>query len=217
MELTLHLVPRIGSVFIRILGATWRLHFYDEPPLEELRGRSPGIIYAFWHGRFLPLSYTHRNRSIHVLASEHRDGELMGRIISRLGFGHVRGSSTRGGARAIMRLSEKVREGYDLGLTVDGPKGPKYVVKSGAVEIAKLTGAAIVPITTASSSHFTFSSWDEFQIPKPFAHVIVCHGEPILVPRNAGMDEVEEKRLVLEKTLKTITETSDKRAREKRY
>jgi hypothetical protein len=113
----------VGSVVIRCLGHSWRI---GEEGLEmEVRARehAPNVIFAFWHGRLLPLCFTHRNRAIQVLASEHRDGERIGQTIRRLGFGHVRGSSTRGGTRAIFDLMEKLRAGFDLGITVEGAPG----------------------------------------------------------------------------------------------
>ncbi len=202
-----------GSVLIRMFGFSWRIRYIDEAYLEDARKLSPTVIFAFWHGRLLPLSFTHRNQAIQVLASEHRDGELMGQIIRLLGFGHVRGSSTRGGARAIRELVSKLHEGFDLGITVDGPKGPKFVVKPGPLEIAKLSGAPIIPITTSSTRHWTFRSWDAFELPKPFSRVSVRYGEPVVVSADADAGELEKKRLLLERTLRHITEENDKATR----
>jgi lysophospholipid acyltransferase (LPLAT)-like uncharacterized protein len=203
----------VGSVVIRCLGHSWRI---GEEGLEmEVRARehAPNVIFAFWHGRLLPLCFTHRNRAIQVLASEHRDGERIGQTIRRLGFGHVRGSSTRGGTRAIFDLMEKLRAGFDLGITVDGPRGPRYVVKPGLIQIAKMSGAAVLPITAASRRHKTFTSWDAFELPYPFTRVRVRIGEPVIVPPNADSTQVEEKRLELERTLKSITEAIDRDVR----
>jgi len=144
-----------------------------------------------------------------VLASEHADGEMMGQTIRRLGYGHVRGSSTRGGARAIRELVVKLEEGLDLGITVDGPKGPRFVVKPGPLEIAKLSGAAIVPITASSRKHWTFQSWDAFEVPKPFSFVSVRYGAPVFVSPDAGADDIESSRTALEKTLHDITAAND--------
>lgn len=212
MDWKMRIQAFLGSMLIRLLGNTWRIEF-DESTLEAVRARHPAVIYALWHGRILPLSFTHRNRSAHVLASEHRDGELMGQTIRFLGFGHVRGSSTRRGTRAILELAERVREGYDLGITVDGPKGPRFVVKPGSIEIAKLTGAPVVPITAGSLSHWTFSSWDRFQVPKPFTRVFVRLGEPVWVGADAGADEIEAGRQLLERRLRDITRETDERTR----
>ena len=210
MKVRLRIGAFLGALAIRLIGCTWRFRVFGEDHADAARRSAPHSIYAFWHGRMLPLSYGYRNRSIQVLASEHRDGELMGQLIRLLGFGHVRGSSTRGGARAIRELVSKLEEGFDLGITVDGPKGPRYTVKAGPLEISKLSGAPVVPVTTGSKSHWVFSSWDAFELPKPFTTVYVRFGAPVYVPPEAGPEMLEGKRLELEQTLRDITETNDR-------
>lgn len=207
------LIPFVGGLVIRLLGGTWRIRVEDAQYLEQARAFSKNVILAIWHGRLLTLSYSHRNLSIQVLASEHEDGELIGRTIQRLGFGHVRGSSTRGGARAIRALVRKIQAGYDVGLTVDGPRGPVLKVKPGVVEVARLSGAAIVPLTAGSGKRKIFSSWDSFELPAPFTEVSVRYGEPVIVPGDADETTLEEKRLVLESTLVKITRKCDERYR----
>ncbi|UCH84998.1 MAG: lysophospholipid acyltransferase family protein, partial [Candidatus Latescibacterota bacterium] len=160
-------------------------------------------------GRMLPLSYRYRGSAIQVLASRHADGELMGQTIRRLGFGHVRGSSTRGGARAIRGLVKKLEEGFDLGITIDGPTGPRFEAKAGPLEIAKISGSLVVPATTSSSSRWVFKSWDAFELPKPFARVAVRFGTPVAVPSHADPDTVEACRVELQTTLREITKRND--------
>lgn len=213
MKPPMWLVSFTGATVIRLLGATWRIRIEQEEFFERARTLSPRVIFAVWHGRMLPYAFTHRNRRVHVLASEHRDGEMLGQTIRRLGFGHVRGSSTRGGARAILALAETVRAGLDVGLTVDGPRGPRGVVKPGVVEVARQTGAAIVPITSASDRHRVFKSWDAFELPLPFARVVVRYGEPILVDPGLDREGVEARRLDVERELTRITAEADRSAR----
>ena len=133
----------------------------------------------------------------------------MGQTIRRLGFGHVRGSSTRGGVRAIRELVTKLEAGFDLGITVDGPVGPRFKAKAGPLEIAKLSGSLVVPATTSSSSRWVFSSWDAFEFPKPFARVSIRFGRPIAVPPDADADAVEGFRVELQTTLRDITTRND--------
>lgn len=209
MSAKTELIAPLGAFVIRLLGLSWKISVEDAHFLENARAYSRNVLFVSWHGRLLPLSYSHRNLSIQVLASEHEDGELLGRTISYLGFGHVRGSSTRGGARAIRRLVGKLRDGFDLGITVDGPRGPIYEVKPGPIEIAKLAGVAIVPITTSSKRRKVFSSWDAFELPFPFTRVTVRYGEPVVVPPDAGVELMEEKRIQLENTLRQITRKND--------
>lgn len=210
MNLKMGTIGVTGAAVIRALGVTWRMSVFDEHLLDAARERSPHVVFAVWHGRLLPLAFKHRNRHIHVLASEHADGEMLGQVIRRLGFGHVRGSSTRGGARAIRELARKVEAGFDVGLTVDGPRGPRHVAKSGAVEVARLSGAHIVPITTSSTRHKKFASWDSFELPAPFARVHVRYGQSIFVPGEADPEVVERKRIELEQILLEITDECDR-------
>jgi len=212
----LPVTARLGAGFIRALGRTWRIRVADERYVTAVRSCSPNLIFAFWHGRMLPLSYAYQRLAIHVLASEHYDGELMGQTIRRLGFGHVRGSSTRGGSRGLRQMVAKLAEGYDLGITVDGPRGPRYVVKPGPVEMAKLSGSAVAPVTTGSKSHWVSSSWDAFELPKPFTDVEVRFGRPVFVPADADGDTLQSKRLEIESILQTITRVTDEAVNAKR-
>ena len=207
------LVANGGALVIRTIGATWRVRTEDRELFDRARTMGPQLIFSFWHGRLLPLLLAHSYEKIHVLASEHADGEMLGQTIRRLGYGHVRGSSTRGGMRALRELSEKVRAGFDVGLTVDGPRGPRGVVKSGAIEVARQTGAVIIPLTSASEHHKTFSSWDAFELPHPFSRVVVRYGEPMIVSADANRAEVEARRLDLERELTRITAEADRSAR----
>lgn len=209
MRVNIPIASFLSAGLIRLLGKTWRFQEIDNHFMNDSRERSPSLIFCFWHGRMLPLSYHYRDRSIHVLASEHADGELMGQIIRRLGFGHVRGSSTRGGARAIREMVSKLEQGFDLGITVDGPVGPRFKAKAGPLEIAKLSGSWVVPATTSSSSRWVFSSWDAFEFPKPFARVGVRFGKPIEVPLDADAEVVEKLRVELQTTLRDITARND--------
>jgi lysophospholipid acyltransferase (LPLAT)-like uncharacterized protein len=202
----------LAATAIRIVGCTWRFRVRDEGHVDDARRHAPHLIFAFWHGRMLPLSYGYRNRSIHVLASQHRDGELMGQTIRLLGFGHIRGSSTRGGARAIREMVFKLQEGFDLGITVDGPKGPRFTVKPGPLEVSKLSGSPVVPAAVSSRSHWVFRSWDAFAFPKPFTTVLVRFGPAVIVPGDAGPETLEAKRLELERVLRRMTEENDKEA-----
>ncbi len=209
MSWWLPIAASAAANLIRLVGPTWRFQVVGAEFLAEARAHSPAVIFAFWHGRMLALSYGYRGRSIHVLASKHRDGELMGQTVHKLGFGHVRGSSTRGGAQAILELVDKLAEGYDLGITVDGPIGPRFVVKPGPLEIAKLSGCAVVPAAVSSGRRWTLRSWDAFEVPKPFTTVSVRFGSPVTVPRDAAFELVEAKRQAVENTLRGLTRTND--------
>jgi hypothetical protein len=199
-----------GAVFVRAIALTWRMEWRGRGNLEEARRATGQVIFAFLHGRLLVLTWAHRGMNIHVLASEHYDGDLMGRIIERLGFGHVKGSTTRGGAKAIRDLAKLLRRGVDIGLAVDGPRGPRGVVKQGAVEIGRLASSAIIPVTASARTRRLLRSWDRFQLPAPFTKVIVEYGEPVIVPDKADSAIIEGARLRLEDRLAALTAALDR-------
>ena len=199
----------LGALVIRALGATWRIEWRDLDRLERARSLSRQVIFSFWHGRLLVHSYSHRGRGIQVLASEHPDGDLMGKTITWLGFGHLRGSTTRRGAGALRDLAAALRGGADIGLTIDGPRGPRGIVQQGAIELSRMTGSAVMPMTNAARPRRLFGSWDRFQLPLPFARVVACYGEPFVVPAGAEREERERFRLRLEEELARLTTALD--------
>jgi lysophospholipid acyltransferase (LPLAT)-like uncharacterized protein len=188
-------------LMIRLIGSTLRYsaeneHLYDEVIAS---GRQP--ILAFWHDRIFAGVYYFRNRNIAVLTSKSMDGEYIARFISRFGYGAVRGSSSRGGMRALVEMIKLMREGVPMAFTVDGPRGPRYEAKSGPVLLAKKTGNPIVPFVTECSSYWQMKSWDRLQIPRPFSRARIFFGEPIYVADTGGEDEIEQKRLELQQIL----------------
>ena len=208
-NLVLFFVSIIGPIFIFLLGKTLRIKRIGAENLDPIRKSQGQVIYAFWHGRMLILSYSHRWQKSHVLISQHRDGELIARIIERLGFVSVRGSTTRGGTKAIFEMAEKGASGYDVGITPDGPRGPRFKVQLGAIYIAQRSELPIIPITNSAKSRWTLSSWDGFLIPKPFSRAVIIIGEPIHVPLKSTPQELEEKREKLEKRLVELTQKAD--------
>ena len=215
MKAALVLVPPIGAAVISTFSATWRITVRGQEYLEDARRSNTRVIFAFWHGRMLPLLHVHRGdrARIRVLASDHHDGQLLARTIGWLGVESVSGSSTRGGTKAILALADSVRAGYDVAVTVDGPRGPRFQVKPGVVEVAKITGAAIVPLTTASRSHRTFRSWDAFELPRPFTRVLAAYGPPVRVAADADREAQEAARIQLETVLRSMTEACDREMR----
>ncbi len=199
----------LGAAFIRLFGATWKMRYKGIENLDEARRRSPGIIFTFWHGRMLVLAWAHRNSNAYILASENYDGDLMGKITERLGFGHLKGSTSRGGARALRQLRAVLEEGSDVGLSVDGPRGPRGNVQQGAVELARMTGCAILPVTSSASGARLMGSWDRFQLPGPFTRVTVAYGRPIIVSCEAGLEEREDIRTGLQDELNRLTTELD--------
>ena len=198
-------IAAIVSPLVGILckTLTWRvegIEHYD----EVLRsGHQP--IMSFWHGRILPAMYYFRDRGIVVITSQNFDGEWIARVIERYGFGTARGSTSRGGARALAQLRRDLREGRPAGFTLDGPRGPARVAQPGAVWLAGVTGHPVLPFHVEAARHWSLSSWDRTQIPKPFTTVAIVMGKPIYVGRTDS-DGVEEMRTQLERSLRTLEE-----------
>ncbi len=149
--LKLNLLPPIGAGLIRLLGRTLRIRTEGGEQVDDLYRKGHHLIIAFWHGRQLMMPLTYRGTQAHILISQHRDGELIHRIVSRFGFRSVRGSTTRGGPAALRDLIRLGRSGADLVITPDGPKGPRQVAQLGAVQLAQATGLPIVPLTFSCS------------------------------------------------------------------
>jgi lysophospholipid acyltransferase (LPLAT)-like uncharacterized protein len=198
------------AALVLALGATWRLTRVRVHEQEARLDRGDRCIFAFWHARLLPLVYTHRRRSIAVLVSRHRDGELITRVIERLGFLTGRGSSTRGGEEGIRDMLRHAEEGRLLAITPDGPRGPAEQVKPGLVYLASRTGFPVLPLAAAASSAWTFDSWDRFRVPKPFARLALAYGAPIVVPPRLPDEEIEVWRVRIEAAIRGVAEEADR-------
>jgi lysophospholipid acyltransferase (LPLAT)-like uncharacterized protein len=196
-------IAAIGVPAIAALGSSldWRVEGLNRLHFEG-NGRRP--IMAFWHGRVLTAAYYFRNRGIVVMISENFDGEWIARIIERFGYGTARGSSSRGGQRALLQLKREVEDGCPAGFAVDGPRGPARKVQPGVVWLAKLTGNPIVPFHMEASKYWSLGSWDRTQIPKPFSTVALTVGQPIEVPGDADERTIETKRLEVETALVSL-------------
>ena len=193
-------ISTVGVPLIAGLGASlkWIVEGLEHLHLEG-GGRRP--IMAFWHGRVLTAAYYFRRRGIVVMISENFDGEWIARIIQQFGFRTSRGSSSRGGQRALLKLKREMERGCPSGFAVDGPRGPARCAQPGAIWLAKLTGNPVVPFHTEASSYWTLKSWDRTQIPKPFSTIALTVGAPIDVPREADAPQLETKRVELEQSL----------------
>jgi lysophospholipid acyltransferase (LPLAT)-like uncharacterized protein len=204
------LIAGLGYPLVNVLGHTLRfrvegLHHYDAIVAS---GHQP--VMAFWHGRILPATFYFRRRGIVVITSENFDGEWIARIIERFGYGTARGSTTRGGRRAMVQLVRAMRAGKPAGFTLDGPRGPAHIAQPGAVWLAHATGNPILPFHLEAARAWTLRSWDRTQIPKPFTNVALVVGEPIPVGADATDAQLESSRVILEQRLAGL----EQRARE---
>jgi hypothetical protein len=185
----------LGTLLIRILGMTWRYERLTPAAAEP-------AIYASWHRDILPLLFLHRNEGAIVLISQSSDGDLVAAASRKLGYLPVRGSSTRGGGKAIREMIKLSQNRY-IGITPDGPLGPAGKIKEGLVFVAKATGLPIVPIAVSVSREIVFNTWDRFRLPLPFSRIRVLYGTEIEVERDADNAEM---CLKLEKEMEKLEE-----------
>jgi hypothetical protein len=194
---------------MRALGASyrWRVEGLEHYDAIVASGKQP--ILAFWHGRILPATYFFRHRRIVVMISLNFDGEWIGRTIQRFGYGVARGSTSRGGSRALVQMRRELSNGRPVGFALDGPRGPARVAQPGAVFLAGATGQPILPFHVEADRCWTARGWDATQVPKPFARVALVVGQPMFVP-DTDDATMERCRLDLEARLSAL----ERRARE---
>jgi len=196
----------LGRGFLRILGRTWRFKVVNGGFIRELRANKQGFIFSLWHGQLLPLLWFHRHEGALVLISEHRDGELVARAAESLGYGLIRGSTTRGADRALISIGRELQAGREVAITPDGPRGPAHKFAPGALIAAQRADSFIVPTAAVADRAWSLRSWDRFMIPKPFARVTVAYGTPTKVlgatPR-AAAEEGERFENLMADTVRT--------------
>ena len=197
-------LPRLAALLLLVLHRTLRYEVVVEAGAEP--ATPPALqVWCFWHRCLIPCAcYFHGRFEPAVLISRSFDGELIARTIELLGFRTVRGSSTRSGASGLLALAKAVEGGYPAVFTADGPRGPLYKVKPGAVKLAQLTGYAIGSFYALPERAWVLRSWDSFMIPKPFSRVAVSWGRHVDVPQTDDPEVLETKRLEVEATLERV-------------
>ena len=196
-------------LLIRVIGHTvrWQIEGWEN---WEAANRDVAVpIYAFWHNRVFLATYFWQRRGIVVMTSRSFDGEYIARFIQRFGYGAARGSSTRGGTGAIVEMVRLMRAGCPTAFTIDGPKGPRYVAKMGAVLLARKTGQPILPFTITAARYWSAKSWDQFQMPLPFSRARVEIAPPIYVAQDANEEAMLAKRDELQQALDELNNLGD--------
>ncbi len=206
----IHAADLVFFVLIKMIGRTvkFKVEGWENWEAASRDGRLP--IYTFWHNRVFLSTYFWQRRRIVVMTSRSFDGEYIARFIQRFGYGAARGSSTRGATGAVVEMVRLMRADCPTAFTIDGPKGPRYVAKMGAVLLAKKTSNPILPFTiTAERFWKAKKSWDGFQAPKPFTRARVDIAPPIYVAADANEDELQAKRDELQRALDEINQRGD--------
>ena len=198
----LWLISWAGYLFIRAVGATLRYTFIPEPGcLADSHGSAPPSIWCFWHRSVLPAAFRFRNKKLAVMTSRSFDGEYIARIIQKLGFIPVRGSSSRGAVGALLGMRQQLEQGHGVVFTIDGPRGPRYVAKPGPVLLAKKTGVSINCFYVAVERAWILNSWDQMIIPKPFSRAAIYASSPMYVPSDATDEQMSSLHQQMQETL----------------
>jgi lysophospholipid acyltransferase (LPLAT)-like uncharacterized protein len=202
-------IARLAHPLVGTLGATWTWRVDGEEYYDDLmKERRPPIL-ALWHGRILPATLYWRERGIVAMTSQNFDGEWIARLMAGFGFRAARGSTSRGGSRALVQMRRELRAGHATAFTVDGPRGPARIAQPGALWLAGATGHPVLPFHIEASRYWSAGSWDRGMIPKPFAHVAIAIGEPFVV-QDTDAETVERSRMALMDQLASLQRTCER-------
>ncbi len=185
-ERRLRWIVRLGGAVLRLLASTWRITEVHADRFGALRAAGKPFIFTLWHGHLLPLTWSRRGEGITVMISEHRDGEIIARIVEGWGYRTVRGSTSRGAGRALLGMVRELESGKEFAITPDGPRGPAGVAQGGVLLASQRANAPVVPMRADCPRAWHLGSWDRFMVPKPFARVTITYGEPWVA---TGTDE----------------------------
>ena len=201
-RLSLFLISWAGVLLIRLICPTLRFCFIPEPGcLTDEHGNVPPSIWCFWHRCVIPAAYRFRGKKIAVMTSRSFDGEYIARVINRLGFSAVRGSSSRGAVGALLGMRRELEQGHTVAFTIDGPRGPIYVAKPGPVLLAKKTGKPVGCFYIALHRAWVLRSWDRMMIPKPFSRAVFYASAPMFVPPDATDEQMTGFHQQMQETL----------------
>lgn len=208
-ELKWKLIGVFGKLLVDLLFKTTRIEITGLEKVASIID-SRRFIFAFWHSRILLISYLYQGWNAVVLVSQSQDGEFIARVVQRQGHEPIRGSTTRGGLRALSQMIKNLKEyPRPAGIIPDGPQGPRFKVQPGIIALAKKTGLPIVPVTYSARRAKVFNSWDRFILPFPFTQCRIVYGDPVRVPANADSATISDSSRRLEQELCRITFEAD--------
>jgi len=174
-------------------------------------------IYAIWHAnQYAYMAKEHSERQkFNLLISPSNDGDMIAQVCHKMNFSLIRGSTKREGTFAIRKMAKRLKAGESIAFTVDGPKGPKQIVKEGLIKIAQMTQVPIIPTMPATKHKFIFNSWDKYELPHWFSRSVVVYGEPIFVPKDATKDDIENYRVIMENKLFELKNLAEEELKKK--
>jgi len=191
--LLLNIAPLLAAWLIRLIGLLARKEIIGDASVCKLWRNGEPVILASWHDQLLLIPLGYAGPGGQILISRSRDGELIARTVKYLGHHAVRGSSSRGGSAAFKQLLRLAKQPYDIGITPDGPRGPRHLIKDGVVQLTRLSGRAVVPVALVSSRGHRFKSWDRFLLPYPFGRIVYSYGEPLYCGRDEDPEQFKHK------------------------
>lgn len=210
MRLRLRVLAALALAVARVLGPTLRFEVLGWQHIERVHGSGRRCVYSFWHRTIFLAMWWWRHRGVVAMASANFDGQVLGRALERLGYSATYGSSSRGGLRGLAELAREMEQGHDGAFSADGPRGPRYVTKSGPVQLARRTGCPVVGFHLHAQYAHTFEkSWDHFQLPHPFSRVVLVVAPPVEVSTQADRDEVDRKQAELQEKLERARDLAE--------
>ena len=210
------LISLIGSIYVLTVYKTSKVNLKNRKKIENLLERNESFIYSFWHDQLLmcPLTWQ-SNSSIKVLISKHRDGDIIAQLISNLGFEAIRGSThktnkikNKGGLLSARKMIKSLKNGISIGISPDGPKGPRHKVSDGILSISRLSKSVILPVGIGFKKKWVLNTWDKFIIPKPFNEITVVWGDPISAITNEKNNH--QFKIKLESKMNNLTAQANK-------
>lgn len=200
-------LSRLAYILVRAFGATFRIKVLNYEEIEKLEG---GKILCGWHGRSMIASIFFRKKGFWVIISKSKDGEIQTHVFENLGFNIIRGSTGRGGERALIESIRELRKGATMAITPDGPRGPNKVVQGGIMLMAKKADSWLVPCGVSARPRFLAKSWDRYMIPLPFSKCLMNFGTPVKVPADATDEQIEQIRLTFQAEISRLEEEAEK-------
>ncbi|MHB8906610.1 MAG: lysophospholipid acyltransferase family protein [Melioribacteraceae bacterium] len=195
---------RFASAAIRLLLKTLRIKTVNGESLYKLQNEKKNFVTAFWHGSMMIGWFIHRNDNAAALVSQSKDGDVLASILEKWNYHVVRGSSSTGGSDALTIMILLIREGYSLAITPDGPRGPIYNMKAGAVITAKKSNAPLFLIGIGIKKKIVLKSWDRFEVPIPFSKVVAVYSDPVFIDQNLSYEETNQKIIECEELLNKL-------------
>jgi len=209
-QMQIPVIAAAAYTLVRLIGPTLRVEIVGVGNAVQIRDAGEPAIGAFWHRCIFSAIWFWRNRGIVVLNTVNFDGQWTRRVIERLGFATVQGSSSRGGVEGLTGMAKSLEEGRNVAFTIDGPRGPRYVAKPGPVILARRTGKPISVFHIGVKRAWTFTkSWDLFQIPWPFSPIVLVVAPPIRVPVDADAETLKQKQNEMQAALERVRDVAE--------